>query len=193
MITPWNHTLRVLLEFVDDNCTNLGWVLALLVGEAAPDLERLSTSHDTLYRAHDLRVLPTALVVLDDPGLGVVERLLRTSVITVGEGEKRIMTLTLRRVLVRPFSYILHAHLSTENTTSAKNGTHDSGRRSINPSPPLFCTVSSISSTWSLSLAFVWSTTTMCGCLGASGSPKVSLRYCIRCSNGNLRDGMSKI
>lgn len=82
MVTPRNQTLRVLLEFVDDNCANLGWVLALLVGEAASDLERLSTSHDTLDRTHDKRVLPTAFVVLDDPGFGVVERLLRTSVIT---------------------------------------------------------------------------------------------------------------
>lgn len=86
---PRNHTLCVLLEFVDDNRTNLGWVLALLVGEAASDFECLSTSHDTLDRTHDLRVLPTAFVVLDDPGLGVVESLLRTSVIAVGEGEKK--------------------------------------------------------------------------------------------------------
>ena len=88
MIVPRNHTLRVLLKFVDDNRTNLGWVLALLVGETATNLERLSTSHDTFDRAHDLRVLSTAFVVLDNPGFGVVESLLRTSVITVGEGAK---------------------------------------------------------------------------------------------------------
>ena len=89
MIVPRNHTLCILLEFVHDNRTNLGWVLALLVGEAASDFECLSTSHDTLYRTHDIRVLPTAFVVLDDPGLGVVESLLKTSVIAVGEGEKK--------------------------------------------------------------------------------------------------------
>ena len=89
MIVPRNHTLCILLEFVDDNRTNLGWVLALLVGEAASDFECLSTGHDTLDRTHDIRVLPTASVVLDDPGLGVVESLSRTSVIAVGEGEKK--------------------------------------------------------------------------------------------------------
>lgn len=86
---PRNHTLCILLEFVDDNRTNLGWVLALLVGEAASDFECLSTSHDTFDRTHDLRILPTAFVVLDDPGLGVVESLLRRSVIAVGGEEKK--------------------------------------------------------------------------------------------------------
>jgi len=121
VIVPRNHTLRVLLEFVDDNRTNLGWVLALLIGEAASDLECLSTSHDTLYRTHDLRVLPTAFVVLDDSSLSVVKSLLRTSVTTFGEEEEKVMTLTLRRVLVRPFSYVLHVHLSTKAQSCKPN------------------------------------------------------------------------
>ena len=89
MNVPRNHTLCILLEFVDDNRTNLGWALTLLVGEAASDFECLSTGHDTLDRSHDLRILPTAFVMLDDLGLGVVESLLRMSVIKVGGGEKK--------------------------------------------------------------------------------------------------------
>ena len=137
-VIPRNHALRVLLKLVDDNCTNLGRVLALLVGEAASDLECLSTSHDAFDCTHDMCIFSAPFVVLDDSGLGIVKSLRRTSVIAVGEEEKIVITLTLRRVLVRPFSYILHVHLSAKTQCCKPRGTHDSGRRSIKPSPPLF-------------------------------------------------------
>lgn len=88
-VIPRNYALRVLLELVDDNCTDLGWVLALLVGEAASNLECLSTSHDAFDCAHNLRVLPTAFVMLDDPGLRIVKSLPRTSIIAVVEERRK--------------------------------------------------------------------------------------------------------
>lgn len=121
------------MELVDNDSTDFRWVLPLLVGEAASDLKRLSAGHDAFDCAHDKCILPAAFVVLDNSSLGIVESLPKTSVIAVEEEEKILMTLTLSRALVRPFSYILRAHLSTR--TQCSKPSEDSRLRSTQHQP----------------------------------------------------------